>query len=301
MIKGKVLFLLGVAAVFSACNSGSENTETRTSGTVDILVDETFAPVVDAQIDIFKDDYPEAKFNVIAGTEKKLVTTFLNDSVRVIVLSRMLTSEEQKGYLNKGIQIQTSRFAIDGIALISNAEDGDSTINAQEVIDIMQGKSDGGKNLVFDNAYSSTIRYFMSMAKINSLPEKGVYTLKTNNDVISYVASNKNYIGVLGVNWLLPSNEKMADAITKVKIMGVKNLPGKKGDDKFYKPEQTNLINGIYPFLRNVYIMNGEGRNGLGTGFASWLNSARGQLIVLKSGLGPHKMNPREINLINTN
>ena len=83
--------------------------------------------------------------------------------------------------------------------------------------------------------------------------------------------------------------------------MGVKNLKGKKGDDAFYTPKQINLINGIYPFLRNVYIIDCEGRDGLGTGFANWLMSPRGQLIVLRSGLGPHKIVPREFNLKNKN
>src|SRR5690606_33198412 len=106
---------------------------------------------------------------------------------------------------------------------------------------------------------------------------------------------------VVGVNWLLASNSNMTSYIAKVKMMGVKNIKGKKGDNAFYRPDQKNLISGIYPFLRNVYIINCEGRDGLGTGFANWLMSPRGQLIVLRSGLGPHKMMSRDFNLKNTN
>ena len=75
--------------------------------------------------------------------------------------------------------------------------------------------------------------------------------------------------------------------------MGVKGAKS----EKYYKPDQNSLINGLYPFLRNIYIINCEGKNGLGTGFANWLNSPRGQLIVLKSGLGPHKMISRDFNI----
>ena len=91
----------------------------------------------------------------------------------------------------------------------------------------------------------------------------------------------------------------MAHILQQVKMMGVKNLPGKKGDDAYYKPTQDHLISGVYPFLRNIYIINGEGKTGLGTGFANWLLSQRGQLIVLKSGLGPHKLTSRDFNLKN--
>jgi phosphate transport system substrate-binding protein len=140
----------------------------------------------------------------------------------------------------------------------------------------------------------------MEQAKVTTLPKTGVYTLNTNNDVIKYIAEHKDYIGVVGVNWLLEDNKEITPYLPRVKVMAVKNMAGKKGSDSFYKPDQANLIRGVYPFLRNIYIINCEGRDGLGTGFANWLNSPRGQLIVLKSGLGPHKMMSRDFNLKNT-
>lgn len=275
--------------------------ETRTSGSVSILVDESFSGVLADQIEVFKSDYPDAKFTIVEGNEQKILPTFLNDSVRVIVLSRMLTSAEDKIYRNRSIVPKTSRFAIDGIALITNNENPDSNITVTEVVDILKGTSTNRKQLVFDNAYSSTLRYFKDLAGIKTLPATGVYTLQTNKDVIKYIAENKGSIGVLGVNWLIDSDKSMAAYLQKVKMMGVKNVKGKKGDDRFYKPLQANLISGIYPFLRNIYIIDAEGRNGLGAGFATWLVGPRGQLIVLRSGLGPHKLASRDFNFKNTN
>jgi phosphate transport system substrate-binding protein len=285
---------------FAACKQKtdkSSGTESRTSGFAKILVDESFANIVGDQITVFNSDYPDAKFDIIEGNENKILPTFLNDSVRVIIMSRVLTPKEEQFYQRRSIPIYTQRFAIDGIALIGNADNPDSTITAQEVVSILQGKGTGNKSLVFDNPYSSTMRYFKDLAKINTLPAKGVYTLQSNNDVIKYVAEHKDYIGVLGVNWVLESNPKTAAFLPKVKMLGVKSEKGKKGDNAFYKPTQENLISGIYPFLRNVYIINCEGKEGLGTGFANWLASPRGQLIVLRSGLGPHKIISRDFNL----
>lgn len=291
--------------IFVACKqkpkpaSGLE--ETRTSGTVSMLVDESFSGVLADQIEVFKTDYPDTKFTIIEGNEQRIMPTFLNDSVRVIISSRMLTPEEDKIYRNRSIVPKTSRFAIDGIALITNKDNLDSNITVDEVVSILKGTSTSGKQLVFDNAYSSTLRYFKTLAGITTLPPKGIYTLQTNNDVIKYIADNKGSIGVVGVNWLIDNSKDMAGYLDRVKMMGVKNMKGKKGDDQFYQPIQQNLINGIYPFLRNIYIINAEGRDGLGTGFANWLVSPRGQLIVLKSGLGPHKMASRDFNFKNTN
>ncbi|RDC56998.1 phosphate ABC transporter substrate-binding protein [Pedobacter chinensis] len=270
--------------------------ETRTSGTLKILIDESVSPIVQEQIDIFSLDYPAAKFETTIKPEEKIIPAFLNDSVRVIVMPRLLTKEEEKYYNQRGIRINSTRFAVDGIALITNKDNIDSTITVKEVVDILQGKS-SGKKLVFDNAYSSTFQYFKQLANISQFPAQGVYSKNSSTEVIKLIANDKNFIGILGVNWIFDRNTKLAEYLSKVKTLGVKNLKGRKGDDQFYKPTQDNLINGIYPFLRNVNIIDCEGRDGLGTGFATWLRSQRGQLIVLKSGLGPHKLMPREINL----
>jgi phosphate transport system substrate-binding protein len=298
---GFILFL----TVFVACKQKPKPVDaveqTRTSGNVEILVDESFSKVLADQIEVFKTDYTNAEFKIREGNEQQIIPTFLNDSVRVIVLSRMLTKDEDNIYRKRSIVPKTSRFAIDGIALITDKENPDSNITVNEVIAVLNGTSASGKQLVFDNAYSSTLRYFKELAGINTLPAKGVYTLKTNNDVIKYIAKNKGMIGVLGVNWLMANADSMSADLAKVKQMGVKNLKGKKGDDAFYKPIQANLISGIYPFLRNVYFIDAQGRDGLGTGFANWLVSQRGQLIVLKSGLGPHKLTSRDFNFKNTN
>ena len=185
--------LTGILLLFvflASCKSKDKKDGTdvsRTVGNATILVDESFHNIIDDQIAVFNTDYPDADFKVITGNENKILPTFLNDSVRVIVMSRMLSPEEEKTYTRRGITVYTSRFAIDGIALITSNDNPDSTITAAEVIAIMKGTSTSGKHLVFDNAYSSTLRYFKDLAKIKTLPEKGVYTLNNNNDVIKYV------------------------------------------------------------------------------------------------------------------
>ncbi|MGM9477618.1 PstS family phosphate ABC transporter substrate-binding protein [Pedobacter sp. GSP4] len=296
------LFTLCIFALVSCKPKGKTEAvkETRTSGTLKMLVDESVGPIVQDQIDIFSLDYPQAKIETRVKPEEKLLPAFLNDSVRVIVLPRLLTKAEEKYYNQRNIKINTSRFAVDGIALITNQGNIDSTINVKDVVDILQGKK-SDKKLVFDNAYSSTFQYFKELANISQFPATGVYSKNSSNEVIKLIAEDKNFIGILGVNWISDQNREMSEYLSQIKVLGVKNLKGKIGDDKFYKPTQDNLINGVYPFLRNINIIDCEGRDGLGTGFATWLRSQRGQLIVLKSGLGPHKLMPREINLTKGN
>lgn len=298
------LCMLSAFVIFSSCKrktSKDKVVTTRTSGSTAILVDETYGRILDDQIEVFKSDYPASTFHIIPGNEQEIMPKFRNGETKMLILSRMLKPIEESYYKQKNIPIYTDRFAIDGLALITNKNSLDSTITVKEAYDIMRGASKSGKKLVFDNAYSSTIRYFIDSAKIKTLPKEGVYTLKTTNDVIKYVAEHTAYIGVIGVNWLLGNNKEAAPFLTKIKALAVKNEENKRNGDIYYKPTQENLINGKYPFLRNVYIINAEGSNGLGTGFANWLASPRGQLIVLKSGLGPHKLAERELNFKTNN
>lgn len=293
-----IIFILMVLALISCKRKDKTASvkESRTSGTLRMLVDESVSPIVQKQIDIFSLDYPDAKFETTVKPEEKIIAAFLNDSVRVIVMPRLLSKKEEKYYNQRGIKINSIRFAIDGIALITNKDNIDSTITVKEVIDVLQGRN-SDKKLVFDNAYSSTFQYFKKLANISQFPAKNVYSKQSSNEVIKLIAQDKNFIGILGVNWVSDQNTEMAQYLAQVKLLGVKDEKGKVGNDQFYKPTQENLINGVYPFLRNINIIDCEGRDGLGTGFATWLRSQRGQLIVLKSGLGPHKLMPREINL----
>ena len=290
------IFALSLFSCNRKTNDG-EVGEKRTSGSTTILVDESYARILDRQIAVFKSDYPQATVNTIVGNENEILPKFRSGDVKMLVMSRMLKPEEEQFYKKRQSPIYVDRFAVDGLALITNKADADSTITVADAYEIMKGTSTTGKKLVFDNAYSSTIRYFIDSAGIKELPKSGVYTLKTSNDVIKYVAENKGYIGVIGVNWLLKNVKNPSPFLADVKTLAVKNLAGKKNSDAYYKPTQENLINGKYPFLRNVYVINAEGTSGLGTGFATWLSSPRGQLIVLKSGLGPHQLAQREFNL----
>lgn len=293
--------LLATSLLCTICFSCNRNTdrqgakEARTSGTTTILVDETYGNVLDRQIEVFQSDYPETNVQTIVGNENKIISQFTSGKVKMIALSRRLKPAEENFYKRRKSAIYVDRFAIDGLALITNKASADSTITVEEALAIMKGESTTGLKLVFDNAYSSTLRYFIDTANITALPKVGVYTLETTNDVIKYVSENKGYVGVVGYSWLLRQEDSKQANLAGVKVLGVANKTG------VYKPTQANLINGKYPFLRNIYILNAEGTNGLGTGFANWLSSPRGQLIVLKSGLGPHKEAPREFNFKTNN
>lgn len=294
-----VIYVAGLFVLLGAsCQQNKKDVQTYTSGKEKILVDESLVPIIEDQTYLFESTYPDAKLELIPESENALINSFMSDKAQIAILSRELTSDERKHFENKKIEIRVNRFAIDGIALIAHASVKDSTTTVGDIIKVLKGETSGIQSLVFDNANSSTIRYFKELAGVKELPAKGVYALKSNPEVIKYVHDNPGAIGVVGVNWMVQPPVNLEQQVAALKILGVKNLAGKPGSDAYYKPNQNDIALELYPLTRSLYIINCEGGPGLGTGFASFIAGERGQRIVLKSGLLPDSIPPREINII---
>lgn len=291
-----VLFFIGV--LFVMCNkkekvSPNTNNESILKGSATILVDETLTPIIEDQVAVFESNY-DAKINIISKSEAEVVISLLKEKSTIVVLSRNLTVEENKIFEQKKIIPKITKFATDAIALISNKSIKDTLIDLRNVIEFMQGKQSSFiKGLVFDNPNSSTVRYMNDLAGIKAIPEKGVYSFKTNQEVIKFVSQNEGMIGVLGVNWLSQPLPAMQEYVDKVNVLGVKGLSGVN----YYTPSQNNIAEGKYPLARDLYIINGQGYTGLGMGFASFVSGDIGQRIILKAGLLPVRIPGRKINI----
>ncbi|MFA6944499.1 MAG: substrate-binding domain-containing protein [Pedobacter sp.] len=300
MKKCRNLILAALLLVLFSCQNNTVSVQQSfTSGKEQILVDESFAPIIEDQEYLFENTYPDAKLDLVVKSENELLNLFFSDSIQVAVLSRLLTPRESKHFEDKKIKIRINRFAVDGIALISREPAKDSTVLVSEIIRVLKGESSALQSLVFDNANSSTVRYFKDLAGVKELPVNGVYALKSNSEVIRYVHDNPGSIGVIGVNWMVQPPVDLEAIVGDLKILGVKNIEGQPGSDAFYKPTQNDIALGLYPLTRSLYIINCEGGAGLGTGFASFIAGERGQRVVLKSGLLPDSIPSREINIVN--
>ncbi|MNQ94581.1 PBP superfamily domain protein [compost metagenome] len=298
MLKyGKVFGLVAFVFLFAMCNQKSKNEsekETILKGSIEITVDETVKPIVDDQVAVFEGTYYDAKIAVKPKSEAEVINDLLNQKAQVVVTTRDLTKEELQGFEKSKIKPRVTPFAIDAIALISNKSNNDTLIALKSVIDFMQGKADPRiKGLVFDNPNSSTVRYMKELAKVKDIPATGVFSFKTNDEVIKFVSENDGMIGVVGVNWLSQPSPVMAETIKKINILSVKGL----NDTQYYSPSQNDLAEVKYPLARDLYIINCQGYSGLGMGFASFIAGEIGQRIVLKSGLLPVRTPGRKLKI----
>ena len=292
----KLIVAFCVLFLAISCNKSADATqETILKGNATLLVDATLMPVMEDQVQIFESRY-EATIKMNAQSETEVIQSLVKDTSSIAVLSRKLNADEMKIFANRKIIPKITPIAIDAVALITNKNSNDTLVDIRDVIDFMNGKSSPKiKGLVFDNPNSSTVRYMNNLAGLTSIPQKGVFSFGTNNEVIKFVSQNEGMIGVVGLNWLTQPRPEMQPYVDKVAVLSVKG----KNQNDFYAPDQNNIAEGKYPLARELYIVNCQGFSGLGMGFASFVAGDIGQRIILKSGLLPYKVPPRKLSIRN--
>lgn len=295
------LTVMVTLAVVSACRSksGEGPTDTYSSGVIAIAADESFEPIVQEEIDVFESLYPLTGIVPRYTTEVEVINLLLKDSVRLAIATRTLTEEEMNSFHSRKFYPREIKLATDGLTLIVNRANQDSLMTVRDFSRILTGEAKewkevnpnsrlGAIQVVFDNKNSSTVRFAMdSICGGKPLAEGNVSALKTNRQVIDYVAKNSGAIGVIGVNWLgNRSDTTNLSFREEVRVMAV-SAGDVATSDNSYKPYQAYLYYGNYPLARPIYALLNDPRNALPWGFTSFMTSDKGQRIILKSGLVP--------------
>ena len=156
-----------------------------------------------------------------------------------------------------------------------------------------QAKTD--KSIVFDNSGSSLVRYLKELAGEKDFKQKNIYALKSNKEVIEYVSKHPEAIGITGFSWINDPGADYADAAKNVRVLAIKDEGSKTAPSQYFRPSQTTLYLKQYPLLRYLYVVNCSGRDGLGSGFEHFIESDKGQRIILRSGLLPIAIPERNI------
>ncbi|WP_238388109.1 PstS family phosphate ABC transporter substrate-binding protein [Hymenobacter sediminis] len=294
-------FCVGIGVVGCGNNSTPEAqaTDTPTSGTIRIGVDETFEPILKSQVDTFQKLYASAKIQAAYQPERSVMEALLTDSVRLAVVSRDLTAQERGVFERLKLVPRSIRIGVDGVAIVVHPSNPDSLLTLAQLRGIFTGQQQqwsqlspnnklGPITVVFDNNNSSTARFVQDSVTRGAALTKGAFASKSNPALLDYVASHPNAIGVVGVNWISDRDDAAVQKFLKrVRVVGISaKTTGSKPED-YIQPYQGYLAQKTYPLRRELYIISREARAGLGTGFASFVAGNKGQLIMLKAGLMP--------------
>ena len=301
----KVVFVALVVIVFLAsCNDKKEVkgfTDTPTSGSIDISVDESFKPVMEEQIAMYESSFPGTKINAHYKSEADCMKDFFKDSTnRMVIVTRGLTDNEEKYMIDSiGFNPGWQEVATDAVAVIVPKNSKDTFFSLQDLQLRLTGKIKKEQTIVFDGLNrTSTVRFIQdSILKGKQFDTTVVRAVKNSDEVLEYIATHENAIGFVGINRIgNPEDAKQVEMLKKVKIGLVQcDLC----DDKPYiLPTQQSILNRRYPLVRGLHYIIKENFKGLGSGFTAFLKYERGQLIFRRAYLGPiMNFNVRNVNL----
>jgi phosphate transport system substrate-binding protein len=308
--KGMRFFAIVLALSLVSCKG--KNTipqESPTSGDIKIVADESFQPVIDAEVSTFTQLYGNAKIKPHYKPEFDVVNDFMRDSVKVIVTSKKLTDDQIQYLRDTLVVARTITFAYDALALVINKENTDTLLPYKSVKDIFLGNAVTWKDLdpkskrgdisvIFDNTKSGNIRYFKELFEIKDNLPANFYAKNSNAEVIDYVSSNPDALGIISINWISDKDDSQSMSF-KNKIRTVAISQQMSSDNSYYPPDQGSIYLKLYPFVREIYLISRETFKGLGSGFIQWATAEQGQRIVLKAGLVPATMPIRLVQIKN--
>jgi len=309
-MKTKIIQQIGlfcIASLLFSCHSEKERSS-PTSGFITISVDESFRPIIEQEILIFENIYQSANILPVYTNETEAINLLLKDSVRLAIATRTLSSQEKESLESRKLFAKEIKLATDGIAVIAHRASEDSLMTVSQLRQIITGEIThwneifpGSKwerlELIFDNRNSSTVRYAIdSICKGKELAGN-LYAQQTNEQVIDYVSKTPGALGIIGISWLTNKADSTRMSFLKqVKLMSLSAEDvANKGNS--YKPYQAYLALKQYPLVRDIYAIITDPRNGLPSGFVTFMSSDIGQKIILKEGIVPATQIVRIVNV----
>lgn len=301
-IRYFILAGLLIGGIVTSCKDNPSTgavEETMTAGKATFYVDNTIQPIAEDVIAVFSTMYDRANIIQVNKSESEIVKLLLEDEAGVAILPRKLTSEEEAHFRNRKVEPRITEFGIDAIAFITNKKAADTILKLEDVTALLQGKDSKIKTLVFDNPNSGTVQELLKKAGVSKLPSAHIHAVSDNEEVIKYVHDNDGAIGVIGINWIVQSPPQLSKYVENIQVLSVNNVKNDGAAKVFYKPNQSNIATGSYPLTRRLYVLNYQGKQGLGMGFANFISAPDGQRIILKSGLMPVNIPNRELEVRN--
>lgn len=282
---------LSILILGSSCKSKkSILKDTPDNGTIYISVDESFRPAIEAQIKMYELSYPNTHIIATYKSEADCLKDFFRDSSnRLIIIGRGLNSKEEHYMMDSlGYNPGCNAVASDAVTVLLNKTNQDTLFTLASLKDELQGKSGKKNTYVFDGLNAtSTVRYIKdSILKGEDYDTSVVKAAKNSKEVIDYVSSHENAVGLVGYSWIgNPEDSSQVKALQNIRFGYVKcEVCAEK---PYVKPMPQNLVTMRYPLVRKLYYVIKENYTGLGSGFVSFLKYERGQLIFRRAYLGP--------------
>jgi phosphate transport system substrate-binding protein len=234
------------------------------------------------------------------ANEAILFDKFRKREVGVVIIPRQLSASEIARFKEKDtIYVRQIQLAYDAIALVGN-KNGKSP---QLSIDwLKQNFSPSFKSssikLVFDRTNESVLKNTLDLLGYTDKVSPNVYAVNSLDEVINYVAANKDAIGFIPYSYISDTDEERVRAILdRIKLLSL-SVKDKEGKDRQASANQADIAEGIYPLTQNISALSRFSySDNLEWLFMNFMFREKGARIFLKGGFVPAKIPERAINV----
>lgn len=299
-MKNIFLFII-LSSLLLSCNLSDDITkkDSPTTGKLTLFYDEGLKLHIDNQINTFRSIYEYADIRLVPSDERTCIESLFKDSCKAIAISRPLSEKELEKFREKNIRPETSVVAKSAIAFIVHKDFADSTLSVNEIVELLKGNDSlliAGKHIkiIFDNENSGSTRQLKDSLLPNTNFGKNCSAVNNTNELVKAISNDPNAIGICDYAWLSDRDDNTVKEFMKtIKIMAVS-----KGKNNIaYMPDQSNLATMSYPFTRTVCVIRRSAEFSLGKGVETFIAGPIGQLMFLKQGLAPNRLEERVVEI----
>lgn len=283
------LFLAFIIMLIS-CQKDIQKKQAYRKGTLILAIDPSLTNLGSSLAEVFQSTYPDSKIIFKQEVEDLVIADLLNGKISMAMTTRDLTLDEAKILYNRtNVNYISSQIACDATIFIASKQSSISELDLSSLKSNIESKE---SKVVFDGGNSSNFNNLKKKLGFNLSKYQKINSFTNGKEVIDFVSKNTSHIGVIGFDELSEeNNNEVKKFLSKVKI-----LPIKIKDTRIY-PTVPNLREGIYPFTKRIFLLNAENSFKVGSSFARFCGSQRGQLIVTRAGLQPYYLYERRVEL----
>lgn len=277
------LLLAGFVFAPTACSPGGS--AARQESTLTIKGSDTMVHLVTTWAEAYMIAHPEASLSVTGGGSGTGVAALMNGATDICMTSRDLNPEETALAGTKGLQLQQTAPAMDGIAVIVNPQNPVAALSLAQLQALYTGAATrwsavGGPDepvlLVSRESSSGTYVFFQEHVLAKKDYATSTRLLPASSGIIEAVAADRWAIGYAGLGYALEAGDR-------VKILGVQ----KDDTAPAILPTEATVLDATYPIARPLLLISPEGGNALADAFLAFCTGPEGQAIVREEGYVP--------------
>jgi len=273
-----VFCLLFLLAACEKNKQGETPPDSATSGTFELIADETIKPVIDSLVIGFNSETPNAKVSVRYKNATEALDELIQGKARLVLIARPLSSKERELLSSQKIELTDADVAGNAIGCIVNSQNQLQTISMDSLRAIIEDKD---KNIIrVSTSYLSSTEFALdSIFGLQKYQEGRIARYQTSDSVIERIRNDDHSIGFVNASWLKKLSISGDSSIRVLKISGTSNRP--------IMLHLAYMLQKLYPLTSRICAYTTEVPNTLPRGFLGYAMSAEGQRVFLNYDLLP--------------